>query len=68
YTEIEVSQALNAIINGTSVNKASIKWWAIPRLTLRNRIRGHQNRSLGFTELQRLNPWQENRLVKWIRI
>jgi DDE superfamily endonuclease/helix-turn-helix, Psq domain/Tc5 transposase DNA-binding domain len=65
YTEDSISQALQAIANGQSVQKAALQW-GIPRTTIRNRIRGRESRKEAFSGLQRLSPVQEQRLTSWI--
>ena len=67
YTESDISQALDAVTNGQSVQRAALEW-GIPRSTLKNRLKGHQARFSAFSELQRLSPTDESQLAEWIRI
>lgn len=67
YTEEDVMRALDAIGNGASTRKASLEW-GVPRSTLQDRIRGHDNRQIGATHLQKLAPVQEKRLTDWVLI
>nr|AER39694.1 transposase [Verticillium dahliae] len=67
YTEDEINQALEAIINGQSIKSASTEW-GIPRTTLNNRLQGQQPRDIAFSTQQKLSPTQEKHLVEWIRI
>ncbi|OAQ61378.1 transposase [Purpureocillium lilacinum] len=65
YTEYDISQALEAVANGQSVRKASAEW-GVPRMTLFNRLHGHECRKDAFSPLQRLSQTQENRLTEWV--
>ncbi|KAM9874815.1 transposase [Verticillium dahliae] len=67
YTEDGINQALEAVLNGQSLRKASAEW-GIPRSTLRCRIQGTQPRDIAFSSQQKLSPTQEKHLVEWVRI
>ena len=65
YNESNISAALVAIENGTSIRKAS-KIWCVPPSTLRNRISGQLPRQEAFHAWQRLSPIQETLLADWV--
>ncbi|KAK8050066.1 transposase [Apiospora phragmitis] len=65
YTEKELQEALNYIANSTPIKQAA-REYGIPESTLRSRLQGHQSRSEGAADLQRLSPNQEKHLVSWI--
>jgi DDE superfamily endonuclease/Tc5 transposase DNA-binding domain/helix-turn-helix, Psq domain len=67
YSEVELSQALIAVTNGQSINKASADW-GIPKETLRDRLHGTTTHQIGAQRLQRLTPDLENNLVGWILV
>jgi hypothetical protein len=65
YTEYELGQAVIAVTNGQSVQKAALHW-GIPRSTLRHRLQGTESRKEAFASQQRLSPIQEQHLTQWI--
>ena len=67
YTEYEVSQALESITNGQSIQKASIEW-GVPRSTLQHRIQGTQPRATAASSRQKLSTTQEKHLVEWVQV
>ena len=67
YTEAEISQALESILNGQSI-KTAAKEWGIPRSTLQRRIQGAQSRASIAASRQKLSPTQESHLVQWVQV
>ncbi|KAK8078908.1 Monooxygenase aurF, partial [Apiospora phragmitis] len=65
YTKKELQEALDCIANGTPIKQAA-REYGIPESTLRSRLQGHQSRSEGAVDLQRLSPDQEKHLASWI--
>lgn len=65
YTEVEVTQAIEAVSSGKSIRKAALEW-GIPRATLRKRLLGAQPHKQAAEHLQRLSPAQEDLLAKWV--
>ncbi|KAI0999709.1 hypothetical protein K3495_g8488, partial [Podosphaera aphanis] len=67
YTENNLQEALEALANGQSLEKASSKW-GVPRSTLQNRLKGVQSGDVASSDSQRLSLTQENCLAEWIRV
>jgi hypothetical protein len=65
YTEDDVQRALEAVIGGKSVRKASLDW-AVPRSTLQDRINGRVSMREAQEPYQRLSQVQEQRLTDWV--
>ncbi|EGY22617.1 uncharacterized protein VDAG_04055 [Verticillium dahliae VdLs.17] len=65
YTEEDVSNALQAIIDGCSTRKAS-RDWNIPATTLRGRLKGATTIREAKAPYQRLSQAQEQHLARWI--
>ena len=67
YTEEDVTNALNALVNGKikSVRKAALVF-QIPYTTLQNRHRNKKSSIKGHVSQQRLNPIEESTLENWI--
>ena len=65
YSEAELLEALDCVANGTPIKQAA-REYGIPRSTLQSRLKGHQSRSEGSADLQRLSPDQEKHLASWV--
>jgi hypothetical protein len=67
YTEEDVTNALNALVNGKikSVRKAALVF-QIPYTTLQNRHRNQTSSIKGHVSQQRLTPIEESTLENWI--
>lgn len=65
YTEEDVEQAIEAIVNGQSLRKASLEW-GVPRTTLSDRLTGTKPWKQAFSGLQKLSPSQEDHLAQWV--
>lgn len=65
YNEQAVQEALHAIANGMSQNKAELEY-GVPRSTLQNRLKGIPTRQQAHAHEQRLSPTQEDHLAEWI--
>jgi hypothetical protein len=67
YTEDDVTNALNALVNGEykSIRKAAIAF-QIPSSTLRDRQKKSKSRTESHVNQQLLNPIEETTLENWI--
>ena len=67
YTEKDVTNALNALVNGEikSIRKAAIVF-QIPYTTLRNRVQKRKSRKESHGSQQLLTPIEETTLENWI--
>ena len=68
YTKFEVNRALADIANGVSHCTIASQRWGVPRSTLWNRLKGQQQRSAAFEDLQRLSYDQEAKLASRVQI
>ena len=65
YTEYNLSQAIKAVENGTSIRRAALDW-GIPRITLHDRLKGSQSHKDAAAGQQSLSKVQEGHLAQWI--
>jgi len=67
YTEEDVTNALNALVNGEykSVRRAALVF-QIPASTLRDRLRKRKSRNESHVSQQILTPIEESILENWI--
>jgi hypothetical protein len=65
YTEDDILQAIQDVLNGISVKRASTKW-GIPRSTLQLRILGGETHKKAAENQQKLSKSQGNHLANWI--